>query len=74
MKETILFMGGFYMEKQKFEIQFVKPENVFNKTFHSTNPEIIVQKLIDAGYVVLECQKSKKEEKYDVLLPTVQKE
>jgi hypothetical protein len=51
------------MDKEKYKIKFIKPSHVFNKTFHSNNPEAVVQKMTDAGYVVLECLKIKKEEK-----------
>ena len=50
------------MEKQKYEIQFVKPEDVFNRSFHSVHPEIVIQKMMEAGFVVLDCKKAKKED------------
>lgn len=53
------------MEKEKFEIQFIDPKNIIKKTFHSTHPEAFVQKMNDAGYLVIECQKSKKEDEND---------
>jgi hypothetical protein len=41
------------MDKQKYEIKFVKPKDVVTKKFHIESPEIIIQKMTDAGYCVL---------------------
>lgn len=50
------------MQKQEYEIQFVKPEDVFNKKFNSCYPEIVIQKMMEAGFVVLDCKKTKRED------------